>query len=178
MRPPERCEEWPGLTCLPQLLGPARRMFRWFNWTKRWSGRRREGEGRYAAEEWAELVELEVEPPPCWKGRREEERQREVRALLGEVEAEARAKGKPALGAAEVQAQHPHTRPERLARSPRPQGHASTRHAMRELREQYRAFVAAFREAAARWRRGDFSARFPLFSFPPRVVPGLVARVL
>jgi len=177
----ERCEEWPGLTCLPQLLGPARRMFRWFNWTKRWSGRRSEdmaeGEGRYA-EEWAESVELEVEPLPCWKGRREEERQREVRALLGEVEAEAREKGKPALGAATVRAQHPHTRPERLARSPRPLGHASTRQALRELREQYRAFVAAFREAAARWRRGDFSARFPLFSFPPRVVPGLVARVL
>ena len=177
----ERCAEWPGLTCLPQLLGPARRVFRWFNWTKRWSARRREdkeaGEGRYA-EEWAEPVELEVAPLPCWEGRGEEERRREVRALLGEVEAEARAKEKPALGAATVRAQHPHTRPERLARSSRPLGHASTRQALRELREQYRAFVSAFREASARWRRGDFSARFPLFSFPPRVVPGLVAQVL
>jgi hypothetical protein len=26
----EKCTEWPGLTCLPQLLGPARRLFRWF----------------------------------------------------------------------------------------------------------------------------------------------------
>jgi hypothetical protein len=32
------------------------------------------------------------------------------------------------------------------------EGHASTRHALRELREQYRAFVAAFREAAAACR--------------------------
>jgi hypothetical protein len=63
-------------------------------------------------------------------------------------------------------------------RSPRPLGHASTRQALKELREQYRAFVAAFREAAARWRRGDFSASFPLFSFPPRVVPGRVTRIL
>jgi hypothetical protein len=39
-------------------------------------------------------------------------------------------------------------------------------------------FVAAFREAAARWRRGDFSTRFPLYSFPPRNLPGHVARVL
>jgi hypothetical protein len=38
---------------------------------------------------------------------------------------------------------------------------------VKELREQYRTFVAAFSEAAARWRRGDFSASFPLFSFPP-----------
>ena len=71
-----------------------------------------------------------------------------------------------------------HTRPERLKRSPRPLGHASTRQALKELREQYRAFVAAFREAAARWMRGEFSASFPLFSFPPRVVPGRVTRIL
>ncbi len=177
----EKCAEWPGLTCLSQLLGPARRVFRWFNWTKRWSARRREdvveGAGRYA-EEWAESVELEVAPLPCWERRSEEERRREVRALLGDVEEEARSKGKPSLGAAAVRAQHPHTRPERLARSPRPLGHASTRQALRELREQYHAFVAAFREAAERWRRGDFSARFPLFSFPPRVVPGRIALVL
>jgi len=46
-------------------LGEARRLFRWFNWTKRWSTRASEnmsaGEGRFA-EEWAEPVELEVAP--------------------------------------------------------------------------------------------------------------------
>ena len=129
-----RCAEWPGLSCLPQLLGPARRLFRWFNWTKRWSKRGGEdmaaGEGRFA-EEWAEPVELEVAPLPCWKALREEERQRAVRGLLEEVEAEARARGRPALGAQAVRAQHPHTRPERLKRSPRPLGHASTRQCCR-----------------------------------------------
>jgi hypothetical protein len=134
-------------------------------------------QGRFA-EEWAEPVELEVAPLPCWEGMREEERQRAVRALLREVEAEARAQGRPVLGAQAVREQHPHTRPERLKRSPRPLGHASTRQALRELREQYRAFVSAFREAAARWRQGDFSARFPLFSFPPRISPDRFARVL
>jgi REP element-mobilizing transposase RayT len=99
---------------------------------------------------------VEVAPLPCWVGKSEEERQGAVRELLQEVEAEARVRGKPALGAQAVQAQHPHTRPERLKRSPRPLGHASTRQALRELREQYRAFVAVFREAAARWRRGIF----------------------
>jgi hypothetical protein len=177
----ERSAEWPGLTCLPQLLGPARRLFQWFNWTKRWGERRREAmaaaEGRFA-EEWAEPVELEVAPLPCWEGMGEEERQRAVRTLLREVEAEARAQGRSVLGAQAVQEQHPHTRPARLKRSPRPLGHASTRQALRELREQYRAFVSAFREAAARWIQGDFSARFPLFSFPPRILQGRVAQVL
>ena len=27
----ERSAEWPGLTCLARLLGPARRLFQWFN---------------------------------------------------------------------------------------------------------------------------------------------------
>ncbi len=177
----ERSAEWPGLTCLAQLLGPARRLFHWFNWTKRWSKRESEdmagAQGRFA-EEWAEPVELEVAPLPCWEGLGEEERQRAVRALVEEVEDEARARDKPVLGARAVRAQHPHTRPEHLKRSPRPLGHASTRQALRQLREQYRAFVAAFQAAAARWRRGDFSASFPLYSFPPRVVPDRVARVL
>jgi REP element-mobilizing transposase RayT len=176
----ERSAEWPGLTCLPQLLGPARRVFQWFNWTKRWSKRGSEdragARGRFA-EQWAEPVELEVVPLPCWKGLGEEERQRAVRALVEEVETEARARGKPVLGESAVRSQHPHTRPERLKRSPRPLGHASTLQALRELREQYRTFVAAFREAAARWGRGDFAAPFPPFSFPPRVVPGRVAQV-
>ena len=177
----ERSAEWPGLTCLPQLLGPARRVFRWFNWTKRWSKRRREdlagAQGRFT-EDCAEPVELEVAPLPCWKGLSEEGRRRAVRGLVEEVEAEARARGKPALGTRAVQAQHPHTRPEHLERSPRPLGHASTRQALRQLREQYHAFVSVFREAAARWRRGDFSACFPPFSFPPRIQPGGVARIL
>ena len=81
----ERSAEWPGLTCLAQLLGPARRRFQWFNWTKRWSKRGSEdaavGEGRFA-EEIAEPVELEVAPLPCWEGLGKEERQRAVRGLV------------------------------------------------------------------------------------------------
>jgi len=116
----ERSTEWPGLTCLPQWLGPARRLFPWFNWTKRWS--RSEdmagARGRFA-EQWAEPVELEVAPLPCW--RRLEERRRAVRGLIEEVEADARARDKPVLGVNAVRAQHPHS-----ARAPQ----ALSRHSM------------------------------------------------
>ena len=95
-------------------------------WSKRGSEEMAGVQGRFA-QKWAEPVELEVAPLPCWKGLGEEERQRVVRRLVEEVEAEARTRDK---------------------------------------------------QAAARWRRGDFSVPFPLFSFPPRVAPGLVARVL
>ncbi|MCY1078767.1 hypothetical protein [Archangium lansingense] len=92
-------------------------------------------QGRFA-EEWAEPVELEVAPLPCWEGLGEQERQRAVRGLVADVEAEARARDKAVLGARAVREQHPHTRPERLKRSPRPLGHASTLQALRELRER------------------------------------------
>ncbi|WP_395857854.1 transposase [Cystobacter fuscus] len=176
----EKSAEWPGLTCLPQLLGPARRLFRWFNWTRRWRKRGSEdmSDGGLFAQEWAEPVELELAPLPCWEGLKEEERQRAVRGLVEQVEAEARTRGTPVLGARAVRAQHPHTRPEHLKRSPRPLGHASTRQALNELREQYRAFVAAFRAAAARWSRGDFLACFPPFAFPPHVAPGRASQSL
>ena len=98
------------------------------------------GQGRFA-QEWAEPVELEVAPLPCWEGLEEEERQRAVRGLVEGVESEARARATPVLGARAVRAQHPHTRPEHLKRSPRPLGHASTRQALKALREQYRAFA-------------------------------------
>jgi len=178
----EKSAEWPGLTRLPQLLGAARRWFRWFNWTKRWRQRGRQDRGGVQerfAQEWAEPVELEVAPLPCWEGLGEEERQHAVRGLVEQVEAEAQLlRGMPVLGERAVRAQHPHTRPQHVKRSPRPVGHASTRQALRELREQYLAFVAVFREAATRWRSGDFSARFPLYSFPPCVAPRGVSQVL
>ncbi|HSP77433.1 MAG TPA: transposase [Myxococcaceae bacterium] len=172
----ERCADWPGLTCLPQLLGPSKRTFHWFNWTKRWSQGQGGGEEGRFAQEWAEPVELEVAPLPCWVGLSEAARHRAVQALIAAVEAEASAGGQPPMGAQSVRAQPPHTRPARLKRSRRPLGHATVRAAMDELRERYRAFVTAFREASARWRWGDFSASFPPFSFPPRFVPDGLAR--
>ena len=60
-------------------------------------------QGRFA-QEWAEPVELEVAPLPCWEGLPEEERQRAVRGLVEGVEAEARARDMPVLGAKAVRA--------------------------------------------------------------------------
>jgi hypothetical protein len=42
-----------------------------------------------------------------------------------------------------------------------------TRAARRELQEAYKRFVSAFRDAAAKLKAGDRSARFPIGSFPP-----------
>ncbi len=72
-------------------------------------------QGRFA-EEWAEPVELEVAPLPCWDGMREEGRQRAVRVLLREVEAEARAQGSLSWAAVRWRQGDLHILPGRVAR--------------------------------------------------------------
>jgi len=63
--------------------------------------------------------------------------------------------------------QDPESRPSRSKKSPAPLYHAATRAVRKAFREAYAMFVAAFREAAERWRAGDRLVRFPLGSFPP-----------
>jgi hypothetical protein len=56
--------------------------------------------------------------------------------------------------------------------------HAATRAVRKAFWEAYATFVAAFREAADRWREGDRSARFPIGSLPPGLPfrrPSLIA---
>ena len=63
--------------------------------------------------------------------------------------------------------QSPDTRPNWRKKSPAPLYHAATKAVRKAFWEAYATFVAAFREAADRWREGDRSARFPIGSFPP-----------
>jgi hypothetical protein len=57
--------------------------------------------------------------------------------------------------------------PASLARSPAPLVHAATKAVRKAFYDAYAWFVAAFREAAERLRRGDREAPFPGGSFPP-----------
>ena len=52
-------------------------------------------------------------------------------------------------------------------RSFAPRVHAFRREVRKAMVEAYAAFLAAFREAAEKWRGGDRMARFPEGSFPP-----------
>ena len=73
----------------------------------------------------------------------------------------------PPLGPAGVRAQNPETRPKKMRKSPAPFCHALRKAVRKALWEAYGHFVAAFREAAERWREGDRNAAFPVGSFPP-----------
>ena len=67
--------------------------------------------------------------------------------------------GDQVLGVAAIQTQHPHFQPNRRKKSPAPLFHAWSKRAYRELYEAYGHFVAAFRNAAEKWRAGRFSKR-------------------
>jgi hypothetical protein len=75
--------------------------------------------------------------------------------------------GRGVLGKRAILAQHPHDKPLHPDRSPAPLVHAATRGVRIMLRSAYYEFVAAFREAAVKLRRGDRLVRFPAGAFPP-----------
>jgi hypothetical protein len=61
--------------------------------------------------------------------------------------------------------EHPHTRPSQTKKSPAPACHAASKEARTKFREDYSAFVAAFREAAEKLKKGEWPVRFPMGSF-------------
>jgi hypothetical protein len=91
--------------------------------------------------------------------------------LVHEIEEEAAAQraatGKTVLGRAAILKQHPHERPNRPKKSVAPLVHAASRKVRLALYEGYRAFVAAYREAADRLRAGNRAVIFPAGCFPP-----------
>jgi hypothetical protein len=112
-----------------------------------------------------------LSPLPCWEHLSPEKQKEEVAELVHEIEKEAEAKraatGRAVLGRAAILKQHPHERPLRPKKSYAPLFHAARQKVRHDLYEGYRAFVAAFREAAARLRDGHLTAIFPAGSFPP-----------
>ncbi len=66
------------------------------------------------------------------------------------------------LGAAKILAQHPWTRPERVKKSPAPLLHAASKAVRQIFYEGFALFVAAYRMAAEKLKRGDPNPVFPL----------------
>ena len=167
-----RVADWEGLHCAEHLMDERRRAFSWFNWTRRWEERKREGgtctprHGAYGRQ-LAEKVHLELDPLPHWAGEAPARRQARMRALVADIERECAPPGTP-LGPEAVRRQTTERCPKRK-RSRRPLCHASSTAARSEFLGFYRSFRAAFRAAAKKWLMGDVNAEFPLGSFKPHV---------
>jgi hypothetical protein len=73
----------------------------------------------------------------------------------------------PSLGSLSTRVEPPLPPRSNLPSPPAPAFHAATKAVRKTLWEMYAAFLAAFREAAEKWRAGDRTAKFPVGSFPP-----------
>jgi hypothetical protein len=110
---------------------------------------------------------------PCWKHLPPEKYRARIADLVRQIEdaaaGEREKKGVDPLGAEQILAQEPETRPETLNRSPAPFIHAASKKVRKDLRDAYGWFVAAYREAAEKLRKGDRDVAFPKGSFPPHL---------
>ena len=148
----------------------------WFDRTQEFAARQRGEE--YGRLDFAERETVTLSPLPCWEDLPADELKRRVAEVVHEVETEAAAHrektGTVPMGAAAIRKQNPHDQPQRSKKSPAPLFHAASKRVRDDLRADYYAFLAAFREAADRLKAGIFPVIFPAGSFPPALpfVPG------
>jgi len=124
-----------------------------------------------SAKDYEQPERIHLSPLPCWRDLTPEAHQRQIADLVEGIEQETRARhqraGTMPLGKAKMLAANPHDRPRRVKRSPAPAFHAASKKARVLLRDAYRLFVAAYREAADKLRRGAWPVSFPSGCFPP-----------
>lgn len=172
----ESLREWPGVSSVRALLDAEPLTGHWFDRSREYAARQKIGAP--AGQQFKTAETLVLSPLPCWEDLPAAVVRERVRHIVREIEWQAaveRAQGgaRP-LGPRAILALHPHHRPQPIARSPAPLVHAATEAARRAFREAYSLFIAAFRDAAERLRRGDRDAPFPAGCFPPALpfVPG------
>jgi hypothetical protein len=161
--------DWPGVHSVRAMLGEEELKGYWFDRTKEYAARHRRE--KFDPMKYATPETLTLDPLPCWKHLADKERCNRVAALVAEIEKQAAARreetGIPSLGAKAILTQNPQSRPRHSKRSPSPFCHAASKGWRQLLRTAYAEFVAAFRRAAERLKRGDRDVRFPQGSFPP-----------
>jgi hypothetical protein len=165
----DRVKRWPGVHFAKSILGGKPLKGLWFNRTAEFAARNRgEDFGRL---KYAEKEELFLSQLPCWADLTPEQYRERIAELVEEIEAEARAdraaRGVEPLGVEAILRQDPHARPNQTKKSAAPACHAATKAARESFWESYSAFVAGFREAAEKLKKGEWPVRFPLGSFPP-----------
>jgi REP element-mobilizing transposase RayT len=166
-----KVRDWPGLNCLRMLVRGSRKNFPWFSWSKRWLARKQQAAKDRFDPRWSERETLQLVALPHWAHLSQKQRARRVLELVRSVEEEAEASHERVLGPEAILAQHPHQRPAKPERSPRPHCHAAHASTRRAYIEVYRAYVATFRSASVRWRLGELETEFPLGAFRPFLWP-------
>jgi len=165
----DRADRWPGVSSLAASTRGISMRGTWYDRTAAFEARRR---GEKPDPRLTEITyQLRISQLPALADKTTDQCRQLVRELVREEEREVRAnrasQGKTSvLGARRVLRMDPHQAPPDSARSPAPFVHAITSAARTAFRDAYRAFVDAFRAAAACLSAGE-PAEFPPGAFPP-----------
>jgi len=165
----ERAEEWPGLTCLPELLHGVVRSFDWLDRSSYHEAIRRHRRGTVARSEYVTRYELKLAVLPCWADLEPTQRQALAReVVLGAAEQVRRERaGKPVLGVEAIVSQDPHSAPLTTRRSPPPLCHTVSLELRKAYEATYAAFKNAYRKASQLFRQGVTDVSFPEHAFLP-----------
>jgi hypothetical protein len=164
-----RLRDWPGLHCVRQIADGEPLTGTWFDRTQQYLARRKGEEIDRLCYAIPETVIFS--PLPCWKHLSPGAYRERVEDLATDIEEDAakarKRTGAEPLGTAAILAQDPVSRPQRLKKSPAPLFHAASKAARQVFYEGFALFVAAYRTAAEKLRRGDPNPCFPAGCFPP-----------
>jgi putative transposase len=165
----DRLREWPGLHCIRQIVDGEPLCGHWYDRTREYLARRKGNDAdplKHATSETATFS-----PLPCWKHLSPEAYRQRVANMATEIEEDAAAArkrtGAQPLGIAAILAQDPTSRLKRIKKSPAPLFHVAGQVLRQYLYEGFSWFVAAYRTAAEKLKRGDPDPHFPIGSFPP-----------
>jgi hypothetical protein len=166
---PRRPNQWPGVHAVRALLEDEPLEGYWFDRTQEYAACRR-GK-KHERLEFATRYSVTLSPLPCWAHLSPEQQRARVADVVHEIDEEVTRRraetGKPTPGPDAIRRQNPHEQPQSSKKSPAPLFHAVTLRARKDLYAAYAGFLAAFREAAAKWRTGDRGAIFPSGCYPP-----------
>ena len=161
--------EWPGATCVHALLDGTPLTGVWYDRTAEWYAKRRREE--FAEDKYAQKVEFELIPMPCWSEVEPQERRRRILVMVEDIIERThktnQAKGRRPLGVTKILAQHPHDHPESIKKSPAPRCHTTQRERWIRYVQEARAFKDEYHAAAGRWLDGVTDVVFPPDCFPP-----------
>jgi hypothetical protein len=162
-------KSWPGCSSVAALTTGVPLIGTWHDRSAEYHARRRGEEIKPG--QFKTTYPVTLSPLPCWRHLSVEAHRRSCAELVASIEAASSSSrahgGRPPLGADHILGVHPHDLPVHSDSNPAPLVHAASSAARRAFRAAYRAFVDAFRWAAARLRRGERGVEFPEAAFPP-----------
>ena len=161
--------DWPGVSSVEALVTSEPMKGLWIDRTAFWKA---VNSGKDVNEmDFAEELELKLEPVPSMAHLSKEEYRQLMINLLREVEEETlerhREEGTAPIGVGAILARDPHHRPTEVPKSPKPWFHTLSREAWEAMRTALAWILVAYREASERFRAGDFDVEFPEGTFPP-----------